>query len=266
MEKNQMKKNENYYAILGIHAIGEIQKEEITDNLIEQKYQRLKQILEKQLERLRNIPGKELGIKHTQESLMLIEKAYNMLNTKEKREKYEEYYKKEYENILKLRELIEKEGGNADKRLERKTKNFSNRAAEVKKNPQYLEYTTEYEDSDTRIVGLEEINFLNGNLYKDSLKSYTIFFKEGEKESPSGYEFYSKIVEIKMSDPEYRNAVYKSIREGIKANRKYIGVIEKDKNNTYYIAEDDGQKYAVKEREIQKENERRGNIGQEERN
>ena len=101
MEKNQMKKNENYYAILGIHAIGEIQKEEITDNLIEQKYQRLKQILEKQLERLRNIPGKELGIKHTQESLMLIEKAYNMLNTKEKREKYEEYYKKEYENILK---------------------------------------------------------------------------------------------------------------------------------------------------------------------
>ena len=66
-----------------------------------------------------------------------------MLNTKEKRNKYEEYYKKEYENILKLRELIEKEGGNADKRLERKTKNFSNRAAEVKKNPQYLEYKTE---------------------------------------------------------------------------------------------------------------------------
>lgn len=257
MNGNKKLTQKNYYRILGINTVRELPQIEVTDELIQKKYEQLKQVLVNQLEKIKNDSGNESSIKNIELSLQLVEEAYKMLNTEDKRKKYEEPYIKLYGDIMKLAKIIEDEGGNPNKKLETRTKNLSNRAAEVRKNSQYLEYTTEFEDDRIRIAGIEEINFWNGNLYKDSINSYTIFFKEGEEEKPSGYDFYSKIKKIKMEDKEYKIAVLQAIKEGMKSKEKYIGIIESDKDGTYHIESDDGQKYAVIEREKQKENERR---------
>lgn len=247
----------NYYTILGITRMKYLQKDIITDEFIKEKYETLKKSLESQLKSLKEKSEKEQNIKNIMKSLKLLEEAYNMLNTSEKRQKYDESLKKGYWNIYKIGQIIEQEGGNPNKKLNTKIKNLSNRAADVRNNKNYLEYTPEYEDDKLEILGLEEINFLNGNQFKDNINSYTIFFKdENGNKIPSGYDFYTKITKIYMSSKEYRIALYQAIKEGMKTKQKYIGVIEKSSDGNYHILADDGQKYASMEREIQKENKR----------
>ena len=132
--------------------------------------------------------------------------------------------------------------------------NAFSRAADVKENDDYLQYTPEYEDEKITLLGLADIQFMNGNQYKDSLKEYTILLKEKQSPILLGYDFYSKIDIDEMYSKEYRIALYKSISQAMEKKTKYIGTIEHDKEQKYITIIDGGQEDAAKEHQLQLEN------------
>lgn len=241
----------NQYRMLNIKTKGFLPMEEVTDEIIAQKYKEMKAKLDQMLG---NAMLSQKEIDNIQKSLRAINEAFKRLETEEKREQYEAPYQEE--NTLKrtIKNLIKEEGGNQLEEIEQHKMNSFSRAADVKENKDYLQYTPEYEDERITLLGLADIQFMNGNQYKDTLKEYTILLKERQSPILLGYDFYSKINIQEMSNKEYRIALYKSIDKALEKKTKYIGTIEHDKNQNYITIIDGGQEDAAKEHQLQLEN------------
>ena len=241
----------NQYRMLGIRTRGFLPIEEVTDEIVAQKYKEMKTKLDQMLG---NAMLSQKEINKIQESLRAINEAFTILETQEKRERYEALYQKE--NALKrtIEKLIKEEGGNPLEEIKSHKMNAFSRAADVKENNDYLQYTPEYEDEKITLLGLADIQFMNGNQYKDTLKEYTILLKEKQSPILLGYEFYSKINIEEMSNKEYRIALYKSIDKALEKKTKYIGTVEKNQEQNYITIIDGGQEDAAKEHQLQLEN------------
>lgn len=242
----------NQYRMLNIKTKGFLPIEEVTDEIVLQKYKKMKTKLDKMLE---NAMLSQKEIDKIQESLNAINEAFKTLETEEKREQYEAPYQKE--NTLKrtIENLIREEGGNPLEEIESHKMSAFSRAADVKENKDYLQYTPEYEDERISLLGLADIQFMNGNQFVDTIKEYTILLKEKQSPILLGYEFYSKINVQEMSNKEYRIAIYKSIVKALEKKSKYIGVVAQDQENNYITIVDGGQEDAAKEHQLQKLNE-----------
>lgn len=241
----------NQYRMLSIRTRGFLPIEEVTDEIIAQKYKEMKAKLD---EMLGNAMLSQKEIDKIEESLRLINEAFKTLETEEKRKKYEEPYHKENALRMTIESLIKEEGGNPLEEIKSHKMNVFSRAADVKENADYLQYTPEYEDEKISLLGLADIQFMNGNQYKDSLKEYTILLKEKQSPILLGYDFYSKIDIEEMYNKEYRIALYKSISKAMEKKTKYIGTIEQDKEQNYITIIDGGQEDAATEHQLQLEN------------
>ena len=241
----------NQYRMLNIKTKGPLPVEEVTNEIVAQKYKEMKTKLD---EMLGNAMLSQKEIDKIEESLILIKEAFKTLETEEKRKKYEESYHKENALRMTIESLIKKEGGNPLEEIKSHKMNAFSRAADVKENDDYLQYTPEYEDKKITLLGLADIQFMNGNQYKDSLKEYTILLKEKQSPILLGYDFYSKIDIEEMCSKEYRIALYKSISKAMEKKTKYIGTIEHDKEQNYITIIDGGQEDAAKEHQLQLEN------------
>lgn len=241
----------NQYRMLSIRTRGFLPIEEVTDEIIAQKYKEMKAKLD---EMLGNAMLSQKEIDKIEESLRLINEAFKTLETEEKRKKYEEPYHKENALRMTIESLIKEEGGNPLEEIKSNKMNAFSRAADVKEDDDYLQYTPEYEDEKISLLGLADIEFMNGNQYKDSLKEYTILLKEKQSPILLGYDFYSKIDIEEMYNKEYRIALYKSISKAMEKKAKYIGTIEHDKEQNYITVIDGGQEDAATEHQLQLEN------------
>lgn len=235
--------SEHYYQDLGI-----TNPEEVTDESVFKNYLNIRNsIVDTLLVRSNNIAK-------VFESLDVINAAYNALKTKEDRKRYNESL---IRNVKKssLDILIEEEGGNVEETLDIKKINSLNRVPEVKKNSNYLQYTTEYEDGKIKLLGIAELYFMNGNQFKDHINKYTIWLKDENANSFLSHDFYSIINIIEMSDPEYRIAIYKAVKQAFELGESYIGTVGKNENDDYVVIVDGGQRdAAVKyEEQIKKE-------------
>ena len=241
----------NQYRMLNIRTRGFLPTEEVTDEIVAQKYKEMKTKLDKMLG---NAMLSQKEIDKIQESLKAINEAFKTIETEEKRKQYEASYQKE--NTLKrtIQNLIKEEGGNPLEEIESHKVSVFSRAADVKENKDYLQYTPEYEDEKISLLGLADIQFMNGNQYRDTIKEYTILLKEKQSPILLGYEFYSKINIEEMTNKEYRIALYKSINRAIEKKEKYIGTIEQDQVQNYIIILDRGQEDAAKEHQLQLKN------------
>lgn len=244
----------NQYRMLNIKTKGFLPIEEVTDEIIEQKYKEMKTKLDKMLG---NAMLSQKEIDNIQKSLRAINEAFKTLETEEKREKYEAPYQEENTLKMTIKNLIKEEGGNQLEEIEQHTMNSFSRAADVKENKDYLQYTPEYEDEKISLLGLVDIQFMNGNQYKDTLKEYTILSKEKQSPILLGYEFYSNINIEEMSNKEYRIALYKSIDKALEKKTKYIGTVEQNQEHNYITIIDGGQEDAAKKHQLQLENARR---------
>lgn len=241
----------NQYRMLSIRTKGFLPIEEVTDEIIAQKYKEMKAKLD---EMLGNAMLSQKEIDKIEESLRLINEAFKTLETEEKRKKYEEPYHKENALKMTIESLIKEEGGNPLEEIKSHKMNVFSKAANVKENADYLQYTPEYEDEKISLLGLADIQFMNGNQYKDTLKEYAILLKEKQSPTLLGYDFYSKIDIEEMEKKEYRIALYKSISKAMEKKAKYIGTIAQDQEQNYITILDGGQEDAAKEHQLQLEN------------
>lgn len=247
----------NYYLLMGIQTRNGLPTEEIDDEIVRRKYEKVYQANKQVLNRLQEQGNNPASIQKAKEFLQQLKEAYLQIATEKAREEYELPYLKERVVKTQIGRLIEKTGGNPLGNIEIKERNKGNRAAEVRKESNYLEYTPEYEDEQVKLLGIEKIKFLNGNEYEDSIQSYTIFIKEKEDNLSLGYDFYSAIDLNQMPKQVYRIALYQAIRKGMIEKQNYIGTIEKDSNGQYFELRDNGGQDAANRREFQKYEERR---------
>ena len=250
------KKELNCYLLLGIRTNGYLPKGEVTDKLVRDKYLEMKEVLENKLKEMQAKNANVLSIQKLQEFIKQLEEAYNKIATKELRQAYEFPYLKEKAIKTKIGKLINDNSGNTIQKIEQKNIMKKSRAADVKKDNKYLEYTLEYEDEEIILFGIEKINFVNGNEYEDSIKNYTLMLKERDEPKPLGYDFYSNIDSERMKEKDYRIAIYQGISTVISEKKKYMGSIIKEKSGSYFELRDGGQEDAAKEREVQKIKER----------
>ena len=169
----------NQYRMLGMRTRGFSPIGEVTDEIIRQNYIKMKTKLD---EMLGNAMLNQKEIDKIQESLKAINEAFKTLETEEKRKQYEAAYNKENALKMTIEKLIKEEGGNPLEEIKSHKMNVFSKAANVKENADYLQYTPEYEDEKISLLGLADIQFMNGNQYKDTLKEYAILLKE--KQSP----------------------------------------------------------------------------------
>lgn len=256
------KKGYNPYLILGYKTtkggIPNEQIEEVTDEAIKLRYEKVKQDINKMIESKKNSSNKI--IEQLNEWLNTLEMAYNDLCTEEKREKFNEPIIRRKQLKTMIGKLINKENGDLLHTPTRTEINKENRAVDVRKNPNYLEYTPEYEDENVKLIGIEEILFNNGNMYRDSIKKYMLISKLEEEGLMQGFvSFYSGNIN-NLQDKEYRIALFQAINragEGYGQVKKYIGMILKKENGEFEERRDGGQIDAMIIREKQAEIERK---------
>lgn len=257
----------NYYHILGIYTKGTtfIPIKELSDEEILKKYQEAKNriialIQDAMLIEAKTDEEKERKnrkIYKLQMSLQQVNDAFKEIETKEKREKFEEEYDKHITSEILLRRLARYQGQSLES-LEEKRINISNRANDVREDKSHIPYTPLYKGSEIQLLELAKIKFLNGPNINDQLHRYMLLLKKDDGLMPLGYDFYTdNIIVEKLEDPEYRAVFCEAIKRAILKGERYIGEVNKDVNQKYFISIDDGRKSAVKEHQIQLENARK---------
>ena len=258
---NQYKQGYNPYLILGYKTIkGGLPNEEIeevSDEAIKTRYENIKANIMDEFEKGNNSGHKEEQLKKW---INTLETAYNELSTEEKREKHNEPLLRKKQLKTMMGKLISNEGGDVLRSPEKTEINKQNRAIDVRKNQNYLEYTPEYEDENVRIIGMEEILFNNGTMYNDSIKKYMLVNKEDEQHLMQGIVSFYSVNTLNLSDKEHRIALYQAIKKAGEENNhdeKYIGAILKKEDGKFEERRDGGQIDAMLVREKQKEIERK---------
>lgn len=257
----------NYYHMLGIYTKGStfIPIKEMTDEEILAKYQETKNkilalmqdamLMEADTEEKKE--RKNRKIEKLEMSLQQVNKAFKTIETKEKREKYEEEYDKNITSEILLRKLARYQGKSLEE-LEEKHVNITNRATDVREDKNHVPYTPLYQGEMMQLLELAKIKFLNGLNIQDTLHRYMLLLKRNDELLPLGYDFYTdNIIVEKLEDPEYRAVFCEAIKRAIVKGERYIGEVNKDANQKYFICIDDGRKSAVKEHQMQLENARK---------
>ena len=249
----------NAYRILGFKMSGDLPNEEVTNEIVMVKYLNLRKKLEELIEKRKYTKAESVA--RLQESLQELEEAYNNVETEEKRNAYNEPFLKEIQLKTMLGKLIASEGGEPLQKPQKREINKQNRAAYVRKNPNYVEYSPEYEDDNIKLLGIEEVSFENGNMYKDAVKKYMLIVKQKEQHLMEEVLSFYSTNDIDLSDNDHRIALYQALKrvneESKDFEEKYIGTICKNEDGTFTEIRDGGQIDAMIQREHQKEAERK---------
>lgn len=242
----------NCYLVLGIPTIGHLPAKEVTDELIEGNYLKIRKSIEEKIAEIEANNGDRQHIIKLNNSLEEINCAYNTLKTEKDRILYDaKYINKKVMNV-KIEEIMQNEEKESKiekvNEIETRIINKHNKALGVRRESIDINYDVKYQDKNVVILETDKIRFLNGGIIDQELGKYFVFFRKNSEIEAFGKEIYSKIYFSKMQEKEYRESLYKAINKATKEERKYVGAIEKVQDS-YQEIWDDGEFDAVEKYE-----------------
>ena len=149
--------------------------------------------------------------------------------------------------------LIEVNGGDFSKPLKTNYANVGTNPLNVQEKD-IVEYDVVYDDEEISL-SLKDTIMFESNMVEDELSEYLLLIKTAEN-GTQGCNIQGKIVFPKLSNPEYRAALFQAILQSRKEGTEYFGTIVKQENN-YTIVKDQAAESAIKEAKELEEQKRR---------